>query len=51
MKTKQTNTEDQRSGSIGVNKFANEAGMFMKPKVSGRNANILVDTGATVYTY
>jgi predicted aspartyl protease len=49
MRTKQTNTtrnnEDQRSGSIGVSKFANEAGMFIKSKVNGRNANMLVDTG------
>jgi predicted aspartyl protease len=52
MRTKQTNTtrnnEDQRSGSIGVSKSANEAGMFIKSKVNGRNANMLVDTGATV---
>ena len=52
MRTKQTNTtrnnEDQRSGSIGVSKFANEAGMFIKSKENGRNANMLVDTGATI---
>ena len=52
MRTKQTNTtrnnEDQRSGSIGVSKFANEAGMFIKSKVTRRNANMVVDTGATI---
>jgi len=52
MRTKKSNTtrnnEDQRSGSIGVSKFVNEAGMFIKSKVNGRNANMLVDTGATV---
>ena len=52
IRTKQTNTtrnnEDQRSGSIGVSKFANEAGMFIKSKVNGRNANMLVDTGAKI---
>jgi predicted aspartyl protease len=52
MRTTQTNTtknnEDQRHGSIGVRKLANEAGMSIKAKVNGLNANMLVDTGATV---
>ena len=42
------NNEDQRSGSIGVSKLANEAGMFIKAKVNGLNAIMLVDTEATV---
>ena len=41
------NNEDQ-SGSIGVSKIANEAGMLIKAKVNGLNANMLVDRGATV---
>ena len=52
MRTTQTNTtknnEDQRHGSIGVSKLASEAGMSIKAKVNGLNANMLVDTGATV---
>jgi predicted aspartyl protease len=52
MRTKQTNTtrnnEDHRSGSIGISKFAYEAGLFIKSKVNGWNANMLVDTGATI---
>jgi predicted aspartyl protease len=42
------NNEDQRSGSIGVSRLANEAGMFIKTRVNGLNAIMLVDTGATV---
>ena len=52
IRTKQPSTtktnEDHRSGSIGVSKLANEAGMFIKAKVNGLNATVLVDTGATV---
>jgi hypothetical protein len=52
IRTMQTNTtknnEDQRSGSIGVSRLANEAGMFIKTRVNGLNAIMLVDTGATV---
>ena len=52
MRTTQTNTtknsEDQRSGSISVSRLTNAAGMFIKAKVNGLNANMLVDTGATV---
>ena len=40
--------EDQRHGSIGVSKLAMDAGMFIKAKVNGLNANMLVATGATV---
>ena len=31
-----------------LNKLANEAGVFIKAKVNGLNANMLMDTGATV---
>ena len=52
IRTTQTNktrdNEEQRSGSIGVSKLANEAGMFIMANVNGLNANMLVDTGATV---
>jgi predicted aspartyl protease len=52
VRTKQHSTtkinEDHRSGSIYVSMLANEAVMFIKSKVNGLNANMLVDTGATV---
>jgi hypothetical protein len=52
VRTKQHSTtkinEDHRSGSIYVSRLANEAVMFIKSKVNGLNANMLVDTGATV---
>jgi predicted aspartyl protease len=36
------------TGTIGVNKLASEAGVFIRVKVNGVNANMLIDTGATV---
>ena len=36
------------TGTIGVNKLASEAGIFIRAKVNGVNVNMLIDTGATV---
>ena len=36
------------TGTIGVNKLASEAGVFIRAKVNGVNANMLIHTGATV---
>ena len=41
-------TSDKTPGSVGVHKLAPEAGMFIKAKVNGVIANLLIDTGATV---
>ena len=51
MRNKQPSTtrnNGDQSGSIGVSKLANEAGMFIKAKVNGLHASMLIDTGATV---
>ncbi|CAC5415297.1 unnamed protein product [Mytilus coruscus] len=39
---------EKQNGAIGVNKLANEAGMFIETKVNGTKAKMLIDTGATV---
>jgi predicted aspartyl protease len=36
------------TGTIGVNKPASEAGVFIRAKVNGVNADMLIDIGATV---
>ena len=35
-------------GEFKLKKLANEAGVFIKAKVNGLKANVLMDTGATV---
>ncbi|CAG2225914.1 unnamed protein product [Mytilus edulis] len=41
-------SREKQNGVIGVNKLANEAGMFIEAKVHGCKAKMLIDTGATV---
>ncbi|CAG2194550.1 unnamed protein product [Mytilus edulis] len=41
-------SREKQNGVIGVNKLANEAGMFIEAKVNGCKAKMLIDTGATV---
>ncbi|XP_071141135.1 uncharacterized protein [Mytilus edulis] len=41
-------SHEKQNGVIGVNKLANEAGMFIEAKVNGCKAKMLIDTGATV---
>ncbi|CAC5395921.1 unnamed protein product [Mytilus coruscus] len=39
---------EKQNGTIGVNKLANEACMFIETKVNGTKAKMLIDTGITV---
>ncbi|CAC5414320.1 unnamed protein product [Mytilus coruscus] len=41
-------SHEKQNGVIGVNKLANEAGMFIEAKVNCSKAKMLIDTGATV---
>jgi hypothetical protein len=40
--------DDKTSAKVGIHKLSAEAGMFVKAKVNGVLANLLIDTGATV---